>query len=79
MPPFLELLLGTQFSIWLIYDYIKTVVEASNQGRHLYESEGFKFLERYIAPLPEKWAGRNRQEFNWMVRPAKKKEIKPQQ
>jgi len=49
------------------------VVEASDQGRHLYEQEGFEVVERYGTRLPEKWEGvKRKQEFLWMVRPAKK-------
>ncbi len=47
----------------------KTVVEASDYAYRLYESEGFVFKQDYVIPLPEKWAGRKRQKFKWMVRP----------
>lgn len=56
---------------------VEAVVEASDQARHLYESEGFKYVEHFVVPLPEKWAGRDRQEYDWMVRPAKKKKLEP--
>ena len=58
---------------------LQTVVEASDYARHLYESEGFKFVEHYIVPLPEKWAERNPQKFDWMVRPARTENRKLQQ
>ncbi|KUJ14247.1 uncharacterized protein LY89DRAFT_708670 [Mollisia scopiformis] len=48
------------------------VVEATEQGRGLYESEGFKAIDHWQTRLPEKWAGRGKQGFLWMVRPAKK-------
>ncbi|PQE19635.1 gnat family protein [Rutstroemia sp. NJR-2017a WRK4] len=50
------------------------VVEASDYGRDLYESEGFQEIERWESRLPEKWAHRGKQKFIWMVRPAKKAE-----
>ncbi|KAL8902644.1 MAG: hypothetical protein Q9207_004500 [Kuettlingeria erythrocarpa] len=46
-----------------------TVVEASDYAYRLYGSEKFVFKQDYVIPLPEKWAGRKRQKFKWMVRP----------
>ncbi|KAF7870632.1 hypothetical protein EAF04_004376 [Stromatinia cepivora] len=48
------------------------VVEASEAGRPLYESEGFEYVEHCKTNIPEKWAGRKGEGFIWMVRPAKK-------
>ncbi|KAF4624454.1 hypothetical protein G7Y89_g13717 [Cudoniella acicularis] len=49
------------------------VVESTEYGRGLYESEGFKFIDRWETRLPEKWEGtKGKQKFIWMVRPAKK-------
>ena len=53
------------FKVW------QTVVEASDYAQHLYESEGFKSQYNYVIDLPDKWAGRDKQRFIWMVRPAK--------
>ncbi|PQE19538.1 hypothetical protein CJF32_00007479 [Rutstroemia sp. NJR-2017a WRK4] len=47
------------------------VVEATDCGRPLYESEGFQPVERWEMRLPEKWKSRDKQQFSWMVRPAK--------
>lgn len=46
-------------------------MEASDYARHLYETEGFKAVDDYVIELPDKWAGRDKQKFIWMVRPAK--------
>lgn len=49
------------------------VVEASEVGKGLYESEGFEFAGRWETRLPGKWEGkRGKQKFIWMIRPAKK-------
>ncbi|KAJ8057796.1 hypothetical protein OCU04_013267 [Sclerotinia nivalis] len=48
------------------------IVEASDAGRSLYESEGFEYVEHCKTNIPEKWAGRKGEGFLWMVRPAKK-------
>jgi hypothetical protein len=56
-----------------IADYLglMAVVESTDQGRELYESEGFKFINKFETKLPEKWEGKKRkQKFHWMVRPA---------
>ncbi|PQE07220.1 hypothetical protein CJF31_00004890 [Rutstroemia sp. NJR-2017a BVV2] len=49
------------------------VVESSDKGRGLYESEGFEFVEACETPVPEKWKARGAERFNWMVRPKKAK------
>jgi hypothetical protein len=49
------------------------VVESSDKGRGLYESEGFEFVEACETPVPEKWKARGTETFNWMVRPKKAK------
>jgi hypothetical protein len=46
------------------------VVESTNQGRALYASEGFEYIDTFETKLPEKWEGKKRkQKFHWMVRP----------
>ncbi|KAL9102560.1 MAG: hypothetical protein Q9163_002310 [Psora crenata] len=50
---------------------VQAVVEATDYGRPLYESEGFNYVYHHVVDLPEKWAGRDRQKFIWMVRPVK--------
>lgn len=49
----------------------QTVVEATDYALHLYESEGFRVLHKNVIDLPEKWEGRDKQKFTWMVRPVK--------
>ncbi|RAL59152.1 hypothetical protein DID88_006708 [Monilinia fructigena] len=48
------------------------VVEASEAGRPLYESEGFEFVKFAETNIPEKWRNRKGDKYVWMVRPAKK-------
>ncbi|ESZ89721.1 hypothetical protein SBOR_9897 [Sclerotinia borealis F-4128] len=48
------------------------IVEASEAGRPLYESEGFEYVEHCEANIPERWGDRKGEKFIWMVRPAKK-------
>ncbi|KAL8855018.1 MAG: hypothetical protein Q9221_000215 [Calogaya cf. arnoldii] len=50
---------------------IEAVVEATGQGLGLYQSEGFQIEDHCTIALPDKWAGRKAQEFEWMVRPKK--------
>ncbi|CAG8953782.1 hypothetical protein HYFRA_00006673 [Hymenoscyphus fraxineus] len=47
------------------------VVEATDCGVGLYQSEGFEDRGRWETRLPEKWEdSRGKQRFTWMVRPA---------
>lgn len=49
------------------------VVEATDYGRGLYQSEGFEDRGRWETRLPKKWENsRGKQKFIWMVRPARK-------
>ncbi|KAM0145519.1 hypothetical protein ACHAPG_011582, partial [Botrytis cinerea] len=48
-----------------------TVVEATESGRPLYESEGFQYIDRWETRFPPKWESRDKQQFLWMTRPAK--------
>ncbi|KAL8811339.1 MAG: hypothetical protein Q9223_000357 [Gallowayella weberi] len=50
---------------------VKAVVEASNYGIRVYESEGFEIEHHHVIELPAKWAGRDKQRFAWMIRPQK--------
>ena len=54
---------------------MQTVVEATDYALHLYESAGFIALFKYVIDLPEKWEGREKQKFTWMVRPVKDIEV----
>ncbi|KAB8294787.1 hypothetical protein EYC80_006748 [Monilinia laxa] len=42
------------------------IVEASEAGRHLYESEGFEFVKLVETSIPEKWRDRKGEKFIWM-------------
>ncbi|KAI4103515.1 MAG: hypothetical protein LQ339_004240 [Xanthoria mediterranea] len=50
---------------------VAAVVEASKYGMPLYQSAGFEFVHHHVIDLPDKWAGRDKQTFTWMVRPKK--------
>ncbi|KAI9700974.1 MAG: hypothetical protein M1820_006619 [Bogoriella megaspora] len=52
---------------------LKTFVEATPEGRALYEQEGFEVeIEQYTVQLGEEFSGRPTQSFTWMVHTAKK-------
>ena len=48
---------------------VEAVVEASIPGRALYEHFGFETLQHVALDFPEKWKGKDKQKFFWMVRP----------
>ncbi|EPE36377.1 Acyl-CoA N-acyltransferases (Nat) [Glarea lozoyensis ATCC 20868] len=50
---------------------LTAVVESTDPGRGLYESEGFVYVDTFETKFPEKWEGRRKQKFHWMVRPCK--------
>ncbi|KAI9647014.1 hypothetical protein NHQ30_005016 [Ciborinia camelliae] len=49
----------------------QAVVEATDCGRPLYESEGFQYVDTWETTLPEKWKNKGKQKFIWMTRPAR--------
>lgn len=52
---------------------VETVVEASIQGRGLYEHFGFGSLQHVFLEFPDKWQSKEKQTFFWMVRPVRGK------
>ncbi|KAJ4294061.1 hypothetical protein N0V90_007750 [Kalmusia sp. IMI 367209] len=51
---------------------VEAVVEGSERGRRLYQSEGFKG-PHYIVPVPKKFAARRKQTYYMLRRPAQTK------
>lgn len=50
---------------------VDAIVEASVFGKGLYEKHGFVYQRTVEIPLPDKWMGRPKCRFAWMVRPAR--------
>jgi hypothetical protein len=49
------------------------IVESSVFGKRLYEKNGFIFQKNVTLFLPEKWAGRPKSAYAWLVRPKRLK------
>ncbi|KAL8952507.1 MAG: hypothetical protein Q9222_001575 [Ikaeria aurantiellina] len=50
---------------------VVAVVEASKYAIPLYQSAGFEIGHHHVIDLPDRWVGRDKQTFTWMVRPKK--------
>lgn len=51
----------------------EAIVESSVYGKGLYEKNGFEFKKDVTLPLPDKWAGRSKSRYAWLVRPRRLK------
>ena len=50
---------------------LECVVEASQDGRRLYEKYGFIFVKDVVVKVPKRWAPRRDTDYAWLVRPSK--------
>jgi GNAT superfamily N-acetyltransferase len=52
---------------------VEAFLEATRFGRHMYEQNGFRVMEHFIFPVPEKWANKPTLQYSFMRRPAVQK------